>query len=260
MVDLSNYQRASTATASQEKEAYHNIYESEEDAEAYTNPLEKKDQPDLYKRQNDIKQIKPQAQLSDEEVSQLRELQTRDRQVRSHETAHLTAAGTLAKGGIRYEYEQGPDGRRYVVDGHVQIDTSPGQTPEETIKKAQQIRAAAMASADASSADMNVASSAIQMEMEARRELQKLQSGGGELAQEIPGLAESGNSHSVNAAKGTGSRLEYSNTLSSHSTGIEHLKQCQDCLQRAFETSSTGQAPNKLLGWGGGLVGLNLAK
>ncbi|HEX6736041.1 MAG TPA: putative metalloprotease CJM1_0395 family protein, partial [Azonexus sp.] len=49
----------------------------------------------------------------------------------------------------------------------VSIDTSPGRTPEETIAKARQIRAAALAPADPSTQDRRVAAAASQMEMQA---------------------------------------------------------------------------------------------
>ena len=55
--------------------------------------------------------------------------------------------------------------------GEVSIDTTPGRTPEETVPKAQHIRATALAPADPSSADRSVAAQAAGMEGEARIEL-----------------------------------------------------------------------------------------
>lgn len=106
-----------------------------------------------------------------EERRVLARLQQRDREVRAHEMAHLAAGAGIARGGPSYTYERGPDGRLYAVGGEVGIDTSPGRTPEETIERAQRIRAAALAPADPSPQDRQVAAAAGQMEMQARLEL-----------------------------------------------------------------------------------------
>ena len=109
--------------------------------------------------------------LTPEEQAVVAELRQTDRQVRAHEQAHLTAAGGLARG-VSFTYVTGPDGQRYAVGGEVSIDTSPaGGDPEATIRKAQQIRAAANAPANPSSQDRQVAAQAGQMEQAARVEL-----------------------------------------------------------------------------------------
>ncbi len=110
--------------------------------------------------------------LSDEEKEEVKELKDRDREVRQHEQAHLSAAGSYAKGGAHFEYTQGPDGKRYATSGHVNIDTSPiHDNPEATIQKAQVIKRAANAPAEPSGKDRQVASEATKMEMEARRQV-----------------------------------------------------------------------------------------
>ena len=111
-------------------------------------------------------------ELTEEEQQQVAELKSRDREVRAHEQAHLTAAGPYAQGGPSYDYEEGPDGRSYAVGGEVSIDTSPvSGDPEATIEKAQQVRAAALAPASPSSQDQRVAAAATQIEAQARLEL-----------------------------------------------------------------------------------------
>ncbi len=110
-------------------------------------------------------------QLTNEQRAQMQALKGRDREVRAHEAAHMAAAGGLARGGASFSYETGPDNRRYAVGGEVSIDTSPGKTPEETLQKAQTIRAAAQAPAKPSQQDLAVAASAGQMAAEARAEL-----------------------------------------------------------------------------------------
>ena len=84
-------------------------------------------------------------QLSDDEQQLVARLQARDREVRQHEQAHLAAAGGLAVSGASYSYQRGPDGKNYAIGGEVGIDVSPGSTPEETLAKAERIRAAALA-------------------------------------------------------------------------------------------------------------------
>jgi hypothetical protein len=109
-------------------------------------------------------------QLTADEMAEVAELAARDREVRIHEAQHAAAAGGMA-GGIEYDYERGPDGKMYAVGGKVRITVTPGQTPEETLAKARQLRAAADAPADPSGQDLAVAAKAGQMEAEA---LQKI--------------------------------------------------------------------------------------
>ncbi|MCB9857844.1 MAG: hypothetical protein H6818_19340 [Phycisphaerales bacterium] len=115
------------------------------------------------------------SELTDEELEQVRKLEQRDNEVRRHEQAHAAAAGPHARGGPTFEYQNGPDGKQYAVGGEVSIDTSPAETPEATIAKAQQIRRAANAPADPSSQDRTVAAKAAQLEQKARQELQAQQ-------------------------------------------------------------------------------------
>ncbi|MEM9083421.1 MAG: putative metalloprotease CJM1_0395 family protein [Planctomycetota bacterium] len=114
-------------------------------------------------------------ELTDEEKQQVEELKARDAEVRAHEQAHVAAAGSLHRGGPTYSYQTGPDGKKYAVGGSVQIDSSPGKTPEETLMKAQRIRAAALAPAEPSSTDRSVAAKATRMEAEAKREIAEKQ-------------------------------------------------------------------------------------
>lgn len=112
--------------------------------------------------------------LSEDEQREVAELAKRDREVRSHEQAHMAAAGSLAKGGPTYEYKRGPDGKQYATSGEVQIDSQPTSgNPEAAIAKAQQIRRAALAPADPSGQDRAVAAQAAAMERDARAKLAK---------------------------------------------------------------------------------------
>jgi hypothetical protein len=110
--------------------------------------------------------------LSPEELRDLTELKQRDREVKSHEQAHVAAGGSYVRSGAQYEYEKGPDGQKYAVEGEVQIDTSkvPGD-PEATIRKMQVVRSAALAPANPSAKDRSVAAEATRIENQTRREM-----------------------------------------------------------------------------------------
>jgi hypothetical protein len=124
--------------------------------------------------------------LSEGERKEVDSLKQRDQEVRVHESAHIMAGGALVRGGATYSYRTGPDGKRYAVGGEVQIDTSPVDgDPRATLRKAQQIRKAAMAPAQPSGQDQAVASAAASMETNAQRELAdqtQAKSGGGSAA------------------------------------------------------------------------------
>ncbi len=114
--------------------------------------------------------------VSEEEARIIQQLQATDREVRAHEQAHKAAAGPYAVGGPTYEYTTGPDGKRYAVGGEVQIDTAPvPDNPEATIRKAQTIRRAALAPAEPSGQDRQVAAKATQLERQARQQIQEEQ-------------------------------------------------------------------------------------
>ncbi len=110
--------------------------------------------------------------LSEEELREVESLAQRDREVRAHEQAHLAAAGSRATSGASFSYTQGPDGKRYAVGGEVGIDTSPVQgDPEATLRAAALIQRAALAPAEPSAQDRQVAAAANAMANEARAEL-----------------------------------------------------------------------------------------
>ncbi len=109
--------------------------------------------------------------LTPQEQAEVRRLQARDREVRAHEQAHQAAGGSLVSSAASFSYTTGPDGKRYATGGEVGVDTSKGRTPEETLRRAQQIRRAALAPAQPSGQDRAVAAQASRMEAQARQEL-----------------------------------------------------------------------------------------
>jgi len=110
--------------------------------------------------------------LDTTELAKVRELKARDLEVRTHEQAHLSAAGRYANGGASFTYQRGPNGVSYATGGEVSIDTSPvSGDPKATLEKAQVIQRAALAPAQPSSQDRAVAAAAAQMAAQARAEL-----------------------------------------------------------------------------------------
>jgi len=98
------------------------------------------------------------------------ELKRQDAKVKAHEQAHLAAAGGQAVGGPTYEYEKGPDGNRYAVEGDVKIRFG-GTTPGERLQQAERAARAALAPSEPSSQDRAVAAEARAEAMQARQEL-----------------------------------------------------------------------------------------
>ncbi len=151
--------------------------------------------------------------LTEEEKKQVEQLKKRDAEVKAHEQAHKAVAGSLSSGSASYEYQSGPDGKRYAIGGEVSIDTSKvANDPAATIAKAQQVRRAANAPAQPSSQDRQVAAQATKMEIEAQQELaqkntEKLQAKGGlgEQSKNVTGstIADQAKSDAVNASVST---------------------------------------------------------
>ena len=106
-------------------------------------------------------------------TSEVRKLKEREREVRAHENAHKSAGGAHA-GTVSYTYTRGPDGKVYITGGEVSIDVSEENSPAATIRKMEQVKAAALAPADPSSQDQSVAAKASMIAMKARQEASKL--------------------------------------------------------------------------------------
>ena len=110
-------------------------------------------------------------ELSAEEKQEVEKLKERDQEVRRHEQAHLAAAGGLATGGANYKFKTGPDGQQYAVGGEVGLKIPEGGSPEESIRIAAQIERAALAPAEPSSSDRQIAAKARRQKTEAQQEL-----------------------------------------------------------------------------------------
>lgn len=122
------------------------------------------------RQQNTVDEQQTQAQ-----ADEVRDLSARDREVRQHERAH-SAVGQELTGAPVYEYETGPDGRRYAVAGEVSLSFSEVEgDPEATLELARLARQAALAPDQPSQQDRRVAALATQLEIEALQELSQQQ-------------------------------------------------------------------------------------
>lgn len=127
-------------------------------------PLIQERQAAIAARSREVADVKATSstsgQLNAEEQRVVDQLKARDREVRDHEQAHKRVGGPYASQPT-YEYQTGPDGQQYAVGGQVKIDVSPvADDPEATIDKMDVVKAAALAPAEPSSADRQVAAQA----------------------------------------------------------------------------------------------------
>lgn len=141
-------------------------------------------------QQSSGQQASQSEQLSEEDQQEISDLEARDQEVRTHEQAHAAAGGQYA-GSPQYEYTTGPDNKRYVTDGEVSIDISESNSPEETLRKMEQVRTAALAPAEPSSQDLKVAAEAAQKSNEARIEIAKQRSESGNSLESDVGVVTS---------------------------------------------------------------------
>jgi hypothetical protein len=109
------------------------------------------------------------SQAAEEQI--IRQLANRDQEVRTHEQAHASVGGSTT-GAPSYSFDVGPDGKKYAVSGEVSVDLSVvSGDPQATIKKMQQVHAAALAPTNPSSQDIKVAASATKIILEAQSEI-----------------------------------------------------------------------------------------
>ncbi len=148
---------------------------------SYRRPVEKSADPKYSSLEEEMKdptkKVGPDGKaFTPEEEQEIEELEDRDAEVKRHEQAHFQAGGKYASA-PKYEYQTGPDGKRYAVGGSVDIDLSeiPGD-PQATLEKARVIKRAALAPEDPSVQDRKVAREADQMAARAQRQLSEQQS------------------------------------------------------------------------------------
>lgn len=143
--------------------------------------------------------------LSKQEEQEITQLKARDTEVKTHEQAHLAAAGGLNTTAPSYTYQTGPDGNQYAIGGEVGISFSKSNDPQENIQKAQTMKAAALAPADPSGQDRSVAQSAEAIIASEEQKLKEQKS-------------EKANTHDTSQTKGTTDSTETTGTTAEEST------------------------------------------
>ncbi|MBF0218369.1 MAG: hypothetical protein HQL49_02385 [Gammaproteobacteria bacterium] len=134
-------------------------------------PEEATTEGETEKKLTEKDRLDPTPELSAEEQRVVQQLQQRDREVRTHEQAHISAAGDLPVTPATYEYDEGPDGKRYAVGGEVGITIPNPEEPREKIDVGIQVQRVALAPAEPSTQDRKVAAQGSKMEQEGRSEL-----------------------------------------------------------------------------------------
>ncbi|MUH73459.1 putative metalloprotease CJM1_0395 family protein [Psychrosphaera haliotis] len=180
-------------------------------------------------------------QQRQQELSEIQQLSARDMEVRNHELAHAAVGGSYA-GAPSYEYQTGPDGKKYAVGGEVSIDVSKGATPQETIEKMQTVKAAALAPAEPSSQDRKVAAEASQNIAEARVELvreseQKRQDAAASVKSSFDQAVDDGATSPTGSQSGTENNS--SNSSQSYSSNVEsaQLQKASSVIAQRYNTS-----------------------
>lgn len=154
-------------------------------------------------------------EMTPEQQAEVAELRQRDAEVRQHEMAHQAVGGQFT-GAASYEYQTGPDGKRYAVGGEVGVDTGSAGSPEATIAKARQVKAAALAPAQPSGQDLRVAQGAERMIAQAALE---------QRAAERSAAAPASKSTSIN---GDASREQGANSEQASAAGLKQEKRVDE--------------------------------
>jgi hypothetical protein len=182
---------------------------------------------------------------SSKEAAELANMKRRDLEVRTHEQAHISAGGSLVRGGASFGYATGPDGRLYAVSGEVSIDSSPVQDdPQATIRKMSQVTRAALAPAQPSGQDRAVASAAAKEQMtaqqqSAQQQVEKMQ-GGGKSGESAPGGAAEAKKAEKSASGGA---PEAKKAEKSASGGAPEAKKAEKSASGgALEAKRTGKS------------------
>jgi hypothetical protein len=120
--------------------------------------------------QNQPEQDQQSQEKSQQEQAIIRELSARDREVRAHEQAHASVGGQYT-GAVSLTYQRGPNGVSYAVSGEVPISALSSGDAQSRLQAAEQIKRAALAPANPSAQDRQVAAQATQTATQARAEI-----------------------------------------------------------------------------------------
>jgi hypothetical protein len=192
--------------------------------------------------------------LTDDELRQIEQLASRDREVRAHEQAHLSAAGNRATSGASFTYTDGPDGQRYATGGEVSINTSPVHgDPEATLRAAELIQRAALAPASPSAQDRQVAAAANAMAQVATVELSQQQaeavreaSSVEQSSSAIDGSSEALDSESIEATAGVSSEVAREVVVDSRNAQVmsrqQQLEDAYGVVQQRRDDNERGES------------------
>lgn len=167
--DAANTQQPVVRTIAATNDTAADPFAAESDSQSA--PQASNNQDETATQQVEQQIVKKQQQIEQAQTKQIEQLVQRDTEVKTHEQAHAAVGGSLTQS-PSYQYEKGPDGRRYAVEGEVSIDVSPvSGDPKATLSKMQKVYAAAMAPVQPSMADIRVAAQALQNMNEANKQL-----------------------------------------------------------------------------------------
>lgn len=113
----------------------------------------------------------PKTKLTPDQEQEVAKLKARDAEVRTHEQAHMSAAAGISVSAPSYDYQMGPDGKKYAVGGEVSVSFEQGNDPEENIRKAEIMKSAALAPAQPSGQDRAAAQDADKIIAEQEKKL-----------------------------------------------------------------------------------------
>lgn len=212
-------------------------------------------------QEREQRQEQEQERRQEEQVQQkVTELKDRDREVRLHEQAHASVGGQYA-GSPSYTFERGPDGANYAVAGEVPIDVAPvAGDPEATIRKMQQVRAAALAPAEPSGPDKAIASEASQKMVDARAEMTR------QITERVSSDNNSGDTEQVD---NSGSDAQVNQATGTQASGTVDGVSASDGVSRVAEASvvappppprASAQSDIDLSDLGSGSAGLSTAR
>jgi hypothetical protein len=111
--------------------------------------------------------------LSADELRRVRELERIDRVVRARENVLRAVAPDVVSGEPTFEYEVGPDGRRYATEGESNIELPKVADPDVAAEEAAQALRAALAASAGSNADPTIALRAASIEARARAQIRR---------------------------------------------------------------------------------------
>lgn len=102
--------------------------------------------------------------------NEIAQLEVHEKMVINHEKMHMTVGGSLASNAT-YTYVTGPDGKKYVAGGRVDLKIPTGGSLDSLLRNLKRIKSAATAVGNPSGADLATASTAAAIEASVLKEV-----------------------------------------------------------------------------------------